>query len=380
VQGVLAQTDDRSLHTASARARLAQSDQLIQTIANQTLAASLAVQSAAIQATLAQGDAAKADDDAAALLIKVHNLARDETDQAAQRIKADLMKHELSDKQIADLNLWAKTVDMDAKLALAQADLAKMRQFAATVTASLPAAVQLPGFAWSQANASAVKKQAVTAGLFKDQDTGMSAALGKVTEARGKVAGFKGMDFPTQRELLRDIIASHNGFGGFIDAKLRGLSRNPGWQAYCDDAAAKVKAEVDKLLQVIQKLEQTASAAAPKVVLPPFTWDPASATAVKKQAVKAGLFKDQETGMTAELGKIAPVRARLAQANSLPVAPRRTLLKNGSDAYKAFGSFVAAKLRGLSKDPSWARYCDSAADQVKQETDKLQQQLAAISG
>jgi hypothetical protein len=104
-------------------------------------------------------------------------------------------------------------------------------------------------------------------------------------------------------------------------------------------------------------------AANPPGALPKFSWDPAAASAVKKQAVKAKIIKDTKTGLTEALAVVNKVRDRidLIQDNWQP-STKIPMLEAVLNAYAEFSRFVSSKLRGVSKHPDWAAYCNSAAD------------------
>jgi hypothetical protein len=98
-------------------------------------------------------------------------------------------------------------------------------------------------------------------------------------------------------------------------------------------------------------------------VLPNFSWDPAAASAVKKQAVKAKIIKDTKTGLTEALAVVNKVRDRidLIQDNWQP-STKIPMLEAVLNAYAEFRRFVSSKLRGVSKHADWATYSNSAAD------------------
>ena len=103
-----------------------------------------------------------------------------------------------------------------------------------------------------------------------------------------------------------------------------------------------------------------------------FDWDQEAASAVKKQAVKLKLFKDKDTGMTDALKTIN--KARLAADDlsaALPTAKKIALYKAAEQACTDFSRFINGKLRGLSKDPAWTGYCDSAAKETEGQFNKF---------
>lgn len=99
-----------------------------------------------------------------------------------------------------------------------------------------------------------------------------------------------------------------------------------------------------------------------------FDWDQATASAVKKQAVQLLLFKDKDTGMSNALKAVN--KARDAADNiddTLSNAKKINVYAKAEEACAEFNRFVNGKVRGLSKDPRWGGYCDSAADQAESE-------------
>lgn len=116
-------------------------------------------------------------------------------------------------------------------------------------------------------------------------------------------------------------------------------------------------------------------AAQPQVAVQPlgtFDWDQATASAVKKQAVQLRLFKDKDTGMSDALKAVNKARDAADNIdNTLSDAKKINIHKKAEDACTDFSKFVNGKLRGLSKDPRWGGYCDSAADEAESDYRKF---------
>jgi len=119
---------------------------------------------------------------------------------------------------------------------------------------------------------------------------------------------------------------------------------------------------------------------APKVVpnpaaanaLPDFDWDQDTASAAKKQAVKLKLFKDTDTGMSDLLKTVNKARTAADNINAaLPKAKKIALYTAAEASCTDFTRFVNGKLRGLSRDPAWSAYCDSAARLAEGEYNKF---------
>ena len=106
--------------------------------------------------------------------------------------------------------------------------------------------------------------------------------------------------------------------------------------------------------------------------LPDFDWDQDTASAAKKQAVKLKLFKDKDTGMTDALKPVNKARAAADNINAaLPKDKKIALYAAAERACDEFSRFVNGKLRGLSRDPAWAAYCDSAAKAAEGQFNKF---------
>jgi hypothetical protein len=383
-QQALAQTDDRTLHTTSAQDRLTKADQLIQSIDDPSASAAMTTEATSIRAALTQGDAAQADDDAAALMTKAYNAVCEEKQRIAGEIRDDMRDKPMSDQDRKTIDFLAQQVIDDvekgANVSFVLQHLDQLKTYIDQVKAALPPAVVLSAFAWDQSVATAVEAQAIKANLIPSGDTGLNAAIGKVLAVRNKLGGSGNIAANASEQALREGIAAYNEFGSFVGGTLRPLSPVAAWQGYCKGAADAVQQEIDALMDAIDQLSTASAAQGGKVALPAFTWDQKGASDVKKRAVKAKLFKDQDTGMTSALAKVTKLRPQLAAANALAAPARRKVLQDGVAAYSEFGRFIASKLRGLSRDPSWSGYCDSAADKVEQEITALQQQLQAIGG
>lgn len=90
------------------------------------------------------------------------------------------------------------------------------------------------------------------------------------------------------------------------------------------------------------------------------------------RAVAAGLFKkDKDTGMT---DRLKPVySARKALQNVLDKDPpatddkKKAAMEEVLAAYAKFRTFADGKLRVLSTNPAWGKYCDSAVQLVDKE-------------
>jgi hypothetical protein len=118
---------------------------------------------------------------------------------------------------------------------------------APTAVPTQPTANALPSFDWDQDAASAVKKQAVRARLFKDKDTGMTDALKAVNKARTAAdAVTTNLSKPNKIALYKSAEAACTEFSRFINGKLRGLSKDPAWSAYCNTAAAQTDVQFNK--------------------------------------------------------------------------------------------------------------------------------------
>ncbi len=117
----------------------------------------------------------------------------------------------------------------------------------APVQPQQPAATPLPAFDWTQARASAVKKQAVTLRLFKDKDTGMTDALKPVNQAR-EAAEAMPANAPTatKRKLYTAAEEACGAFNRYVNGKLRGLSEDERWTGFCDSAADAAQSEYEK--------------------------------------------------------------------------------------------------------------------------------------
>jgi hypothetical protein len=124
--------------------------------------------------------------------------------------------------------------------------------------------------------------------------------------------------------------------------------------------------------------------AQPTVAMPPlaqFTWSQSDASAVKKRAVAGGLFKDQDTGMTAALKAVNEAQANVKAMNmkaNLANDKKIAVLQKAVAAYDLFGRFVAGKLRLLSAHTSWSGYCDTAMDAVETGLLQTRQRIAGI--
>jgi Phosphatidylinositol 3- and 4-kinase len=103
-------------------------------------------------------------------------------------------------------------------------------------------------FAWDQNSASTAKKAAVAAKLFKDRDTGMTAALKTVLTARSAIDGMKtSLAAPEKVKTLQKGVDAYGKFRLFVGSKLMGLSREPSWTGYCNDALDKTDTEMTTL-------------------------------------------------------------------------------------------------------------------------------------
>jgi hypothetical protein len=131
---------------------------------------------------------------------------------------------------------------------------------------------------------------------------------------------------------------------------------------------------------------------APAVTLAAFTWDQADASEVKKQAVRAKLVPNKDTGMTAALAKVNKARGKVGdagddlpannldgRANLKQLRASRTMLQDAITAHNEFSGFVSGKLRAVSQNRAWAGYCDSALAAVQQDVAALQQRLQAVN-
>ena len=105
-------------------------------------------------------------------------------------------------------------------------------------------------------------------------------------------------------------------------------------------------------------------------VVPAFSWDPKDASAAKKAAVNAKLFKDKDTGMTDALKAVAVAQKAFDEVVGSKVKPekKRPAGDKALAAYEKFIPFVNAKLRPLSDAFAWKNYCDAA---VKAATEKI---------
>lgn len=146
-------------------------------------------------------------------------------------------------------------------------------------------------------------------------------------------------------------------------------------------------------LQIVRNREQQfAARQTPAVGLPAFTWKQDDASTVKSQATRAKLIPNKDTGMTAALAQITKARTKIGDPrndrpanNASPQATARQLratrktLQEGIEAYNVFSNFVNGKLRGVSSQKEWLRYCDSAQTLVDQEIAALQGRLRTIN-
>lgn len=116
-------------------------------------------------------------------------------------------------------------------------------------------------------------------------------------------------------------------------------------------------------------------------LLPAFSWDAADASEVKKQAVKAKMFKDTKTGLSAAMAKVKKVQDRidLIETNWQP-STTKPMFELALKTYGEFRMFVASKLRGVSKDIQWQSYCNSANNKVTEAIGDIQKRLDALSG
>lgn len=121
-----------------------------------------------------------------------------------------------------------------------------------------PAGSTLPGFDWSQKNASAVKKAAIAAGMMKDKDTGMTGALKAINKARGTLGSMKAnLANDKKIAVLEKTFEAYTKFGIFIGSKLRMASNDRGWVEYCNTAASLVDFETEVIKARIKSLKET---------------------------------------------------------------------------------------------------------------------------
>ncbi len=172
---------------------------------------------------------------------------------ATQRSDVTLAKKALAD--YSDIETKLKTVPV-ARPQTATTQTAAQQtgnttnnpaQATAQTTANTPNN-PLPKFVWSQDAASATKKLAVQLNLFKDKDTGMTAALKSIMTVRKAIDGMKdSLPGAKKIELMEKSIQVYDKFRMFVASKLRVLSRDPRWQGYCDSAADLAQQEIDDL-------------------------------------------------------------------------------------------------------------------------------------
>lgn len=157
-----------------------------------------------------------------------------------------------------------KLEDHDKKLQAFPVSPAAAPQPAATPQRPRQAAptVALPKFDWNARDASRAKAAAVAAGLFTG-DTGMSAALDKVLKARKVIDAMKTKGVPADKQIeaYEKGIKIHLAFDSFVAGKLRRLSRDPAWTAYCNQASDAVSDAVTLYRAEIKSLAQPATVA-----------------------------------------------------------------------------------------------------------------------
>ena len=185
------------------------------------------------QAALQQGNRLALD------ALRTRSLA--EVDAVAQRTG----RKEPTPELIAGLDNMAAACGRNA-LSLAKDALTDLQQLIATVDTQL---TLLPAFAWDPKVASGAKQQAVTAGLFKDTDTGMSSALKAVMEVQKSFNGVLGpkVSPAKKRPAGEKALAAYAKFIAFVESKLRPLSKAFAWQNFCNGA---VKASTDKMTYI----------------------------------------------------------------------------------------------------------------------------------
>jgi hypothetical protein len=188
------------------------------------------------------------------------------------------------------------------------------------------------------------------------------------TEAQGLATQLRAMELNDNRRTI-----SENNIGNVLKAARLGS---------CLEA-------LDILREFTQRMQ---GQQAPAVTLPAFTWDQADASEVKKQAVRAKLVPNKDTGMTAALAKVNKARGKVGDAgDDLPannldgraklkqLRASRTMLQDAITAHNEFSGFVSGKLRAVSQNRAWAGYCDSALAAVHQDVAALQQRLQVVN-
>jgi hypothetical protein len=95
--------------------------------------------------------------------------------------------------------------------------------------------------------------------------------------------------------------------------------------------------------------------------------------------VDEGFFKKKKTGLGENIRKVKEAKKELRSIKPT-TSPRkqREILSKAFDAYSGFGIFVGSRLRGMSRDPHWQRYCDLASDEVVARMAEMQHALAAL--
>jgi hypothetical protein len=118
----------------------------------------------------------------------------------------------------------------------------------------------------------------------------------------------------------------------------------------------------------------------PPVPIPAFAWSQSASSASKKAAVKAKLFKDKDTGLTSALDKVLEARKKIeGMKPTLANDKKITTLEKAIEEYNKFGIFVASKLRGLSGNAGWMKYCDEAAKAMQKEVTDLRATIDQIT-
>ncbi|MGH7041604.1 MAG: hypothetical protein ACREFY_05680, partial [Acetobacteraceae bacterium] len=346
-------------------------------LADQGEAARLTRAVVAAEAKQQQGDVAGGEADARAAYKDSMDAAFQEAKQRAIGMRDQIDALDLTPAQAIQYATIRDSADGCRSVSTADAAYDQLRKFhdqwVRAGAAPAAGAGPLPAFTWNQPDASAAKKQAVAAGLFKDQDTGMTAALKAVNEARAAADVMKA-DLTSRMKLerLRAAIGACRAFAGFATGKLRSLSADKRWTAYCDDAAARAEQEIPRYTKLIADFD-------PGAGLPPFSFLDADASALKKLAVKNKIIKDQDTGMSAALKAVNAARNEASNMSpTLSVAGQKQALQKASVALTKFLDFVNRKLRVLSRDPRWAEYCADAVTTVQKEIDVVALRLGNL--
>ena len=117
----------------------------------------------------------------------------------------------------------------------------------------------------------------------------------------------------------------------------------------------------------------------PPVPISAFAWSQSASSASKKEAVKAKLFKDKDTGMTSALEKVLEARKKIeGMKPTLANDKKISTLEKAIEEYNKFGIFVASKLRGLSGNAGWQTYCNEAVREMQNEIGLLRADIAKI--